>query len=194
MSCSTFDLKGYFLGEFDERDRRLVEEHLAGCADCREELERLRMTHTALLSVKDEEIPKRIAFVSDKVFEPRWWQVLWQSGPRLGFASAAMLSVAILVHAYVGSPPAVGPAPVDTAAIEAVVEKEVARRLQAVVEKAVAGVEARQTEKTTELLAAAEQRFEIERQADRLAVQEIFEVLRKRVNIMHLASAYRGGQ
>jgi len=194
MSCSTLDLKSYFLGELAGNDRRLVEEHVTGCASCREELERLRLTHAALLSVRDEEAPKRIAFVSDKVFEPRWWQTLWRSGPRLGFASAAMLSAAILVHAFVRPQAAVAPAPVDTAALEAVVGREVARRVQAAVDVAVAAAEARQAQQTAEALAAAQQRFDMERRADFLAVQENFEVLMKRANVMHLASAYRGGQ
>lgn len=194
MSCSTFDLKGYLLDELAEEDRRGVQQHLAGCAGCREEFDRLRIMHTALLSVRDEEIPKRIAFVSDKVFEPRWWQVLWQSGPRLGFASAAMLSVAILVHGFTRPPVAVEPAPIDMAAIEAVVEKEVTRRVQVAVEQAVTGSEERQARKMAELLAAAQQRFDMDRQADRLVVQEAFDVLRKRMNVTFLASAYRRGE
>jgi hypothetical protein len=45
-----------------------------------------------LASLEDEEIPRRIAFVSDRVFEPRWWQTMWRSGPVMGFASAALLA------------------------------------------------------------------------------------------------------
>ena len=41
---------------------------------CREELARLRLTLDALSTLREEEMPRRIAFVSDKVFEPRWWQ------------------------------------------------------------------------------------------------------------------------
>ena len=56
----------------------------------REELELLQATRTALQALPQEEAPRRIAFVSDKIFEPRWWQRIWQSGPAMGFASSRM--------------------------------------------------------------------------------------------------------
>ncbi len=100
MSCSSVDLKAYVLGELAAAERAPVAKHLEACQDCREELERLNVTRAALLSLAEEEAPQRIAFVSDKVFEPRWWQTIWHSGPVMGFASAGVLAVAILVHAY----------------------------------------------------------------------------------------------
>ena len=112
MSCSPFDLKDYFLKEMPEPQRRRTEEHIRQCQACREELDRLRLTEAALFALREEEIPQRIAFVSDKVFEPaawrRWWAAFWGSAARLGFASAAMLSIAILVFALMrssGQPP-----------------------------------------------------------------------------------------
>ena len=92
MNCTSIDLKAYFLGEADAPMRRAAEEHLTSCAACQEEHERLRLTQAALFTVREEEMPRRIAFVSDKVFAPRWYQRLWRSGPRLGFAGAAMLA------------------------------------------------------------------------------------------------------
>jgi hypothetical protein len=103
MSCSQFDLKAYFLGEPGAAGRGAVEEHLKACAACREELDRLRLTGAALASVPDEEMPHRIAFVSDKIFEPRGWARFWNSAPRLGFASAAMLSAAIIIHGFIST-------------------------------------------------------------------------------------------
>ena len=47
-----------------------VEAHIKSCTPCREELERLDCTQATLFSLRDEEIPQRIAFVSDKIFEP----------------------------------------------------------------------------------------------------------------------------
>ena len=53
-----------------------MEAHVETCPRCREELDRLRLTEAALFALRDEEIPQRIAFVSDKIFEPsparRW--------------------------------------------------------------------------------------------------------------------------
>src|SRR5579872_5411064 len=108
MSCSPFELRDYFLQELADPQQRQVEAHIKTCQSCQEELDRLRITEAALFSVRDEEIPQRIAFVSDKVFEPspwrRWWASFWGSTARLGFASAAMLSAAIVVHAFHPAP------------------------------------------------------------------------------------------
>jgi anti-sigma factor RsiW len=143
MSCSPFDLKDYFFGELGNDERRAVDQHIAACTGCREELNTLGLTRSALLSVPEEEPPRRIAFVSDKVFEPRWWQKLWISAPQLGFASACVLALAIGFHAMykpaAASPPAVI-AQVDQAQIQA----EVAKQVGAAVQRAVAQSEERQ--------------------------------------------------
>lgn len=127
MTCPQQDLKGYLLGELAEAERRQVADHLGGCSGCREELERLRLTTAALGKLAEEEMPYRIAFVSDKIFEPKGWNWLWNSAPRLGFVSAAMLAAAILVNALVRP----GPTAADVAAMEARIQSEVSRRVQA---------------------------------------------------------------
>jgi len=103
MSCSPFDLKDYFFEELDGAERKQVEAHVTACRACREELNRLRLTGTTLLSLREEEIPRRIAFVSDPVFEPspwrRWLAGFWNTPARLGFGSAALLSAALVVFA-----------------------------------------------------------------------------------------------
>jgi len=195
MSCKRIDLKGYFLGELAEAERRETEAHVRACGECREELERLGATRAALAALPEEEPPRKIAFVSDKIFEPRWWQRFWHSGPQLGFASAAVLAVAILAHAFL-RPGSTAPPPaqaVDTAAIEARIEGEVSRRLQAAVEKAAMESEARQSQRTAELVQALERKFEQQRQADLLAVEENMDMLRKRWNVMYMASSELGG-
>jgi len=189
MSCSQFDLKAYFLGEVAEPDRRPLEEHVKACQGCREELERLSVTRATLVTLADEEIPRRIAFVSDKVFEPRGWRRLWDSGPRLGFASAAVLSMAILVHAFVRpAPVAPPPAAIDVAAIEARVEAEAARRVRTELEKVIAESDRRQTRTAAEMVAAVEGRLERQRRADLLAVEENVNVLRKLYALTYRAS------
>src|SRR5690349_1811051 len=108
MSCSPFDLRDYVLEELSDPQQRQMDSHVKSCSGCREELDRLRLTHTALLAVPDEEIPQRIAFVSDKIFEPapwrRWLASFWGSAAQLGFVSAAMLSAAIVVYAFRPAP------------------------------------------------------------------------------------------
>jgi anti-sigma factor RsiW len=129
MNCSEHDLKGYFLGELRESERRAVEGHLTDCRICQEELAKMRLTRTALGSLPDEEIPHRIAFVSDKIFHPRGWDWLWNSAARLGFASASILAAAIVIHAVVQPAPTASPA--QMAAIEARVRGEIIRQVEA---------------------------------------------------------------
>lgn len=163
MSCSSIDLKEYFFGEASSEDRRRVEDHLESCAGCSEELSRLQLTQATLSALRDEELPHRIAFVSDKVFEPRWYQRLWNSGARLGFVAAAMLACAILVHAFVRPAPAPVLAKADSAQIGLRVQQEVAARVndavQQAVTKAVAEVQQRDDKRYTEFLQAADQKF-----------------------------------
>jgi hypothetical protein len=190
MSCSPFELRDYYFKELAENERRLTEVHVKTCANCREELERLRVTEGVLLTLSDEEIPQRIGFISDPVFQPspfrRGWDALWGSAARLGFASAAMLSVALMVFALARPVPQIStPAPaIDRAALEA----DFSRRLNDAVEKAVAASEARQASQTTELLAKYERRNELETQAMMVRVAEYLEVEKKKLNISILAS------
>src|ERR1700688_2484599 len=128
MNCSSEDLKAYFLGELSSRDKAPVEDHVRACQNCSEELERLKLTHTALLALEEEEVPRRISFVSDRVFEPRWYETIWRSGPAMGFASAVILAAAILTYGFTRPVVAVTPT-VDTTQIEQRIEREVNARL-----------------------------------------------------------------
>ncbi len=165
MSCSPFDLRDYFLQELaDPQQRQQVESHVRTCQPCREELERLQLTEAALFSLREEEIPQRIAFVSDKVFEPspvrRWLAAFWGSAARLGFASAAMLSVALIVFA--ATRPAPAPALVANTAA-AVNSVDIEQRVQAAADKAAREIEARYAEKTDQLVKSIQQRDQQDR-------------------------------
>jgi hypothetical protein len=97
MSNAPHDLRDYVLDELTPPQRAEVERYLAASVEAREEVERLKLTHQALLSLPDEDPPRRIAFVSDKVFEPslprRLWHNFWQGAPRLAVGLAAVLLV-----------------------------------------------------------------------------------------------------
>lgn len=189
MSCSPFNLKDYLLEELAESQHRQVEQHVRGCDGCRQELQRLRLTQTSLLALREEEIPQRIAFVSDKVYEPsrlrRWWQALWISPARLGFVSAAMLSVAILGAALIRPAPVAAPAAQPDLAR---LEDAFVQRLHVAVRQAVAESEARQQQRTEDLVKAAERRYEFEQKAMLLTMQQNLEVLQKRFNSIIVAS------
>ncbi len=185
MSCSLLDIKEYFAGEAAADDRRRIEKHLADCNDCREELARLQLTQASLLALREEEIPRRIAFVSDKVFEPRWYQRIWNSGPKLAFVAASLLACAIVVHGFVrpAVPSPAAPAPsMDADALEARIQRQTAARVDEAVAKAVAASEERQQRKTAELLKTMERRFEHERQIEVATYSGQLGLLQKQIN------------
>jgi hypothetical protein len=204
MSCSPFDLRDYFLKELSAEEQVQVDGHLKGCAPCREELDRLQLTGAALFSLRDEEIPQRIAFVSDKIFEPspmrRWFDAFWGSTARLGFASAALLSCSIFYFA--ATRPA--PAPNRPAVIERVTadakagpsQAEIQQQIQRAVSQAVADVEARQAVKTTKLVADLEARTNEIRRSLQLAAsqQELDRKRQQRSEKMEMAQLVTGGE
>lgn len=189
MSCN-YDLKQYALGEAAPDDARRIEAHAATCPSCRDELSRLQLTRMSLLTLRDEELPRRIAFVSDKVFEPRWYVRLWNSAPQLGFVAAALLACAILIHAFAGPPPPppVTATAVDTRALEQRLQAEVEARIQTAVTKAVAQAEDRQHLRTVELLQASERRHEFDRRATLAALAEQTRILERQVSNMYVAT------
>ena len=138
MSCSLYesrpDWKGYVLGELTTLERRDAEAHASSCPACRQELAEVRLTLDSLSALRDEEMPRRIAFVSDKVFEPRWWQMFVSPT----FASACVVAVAILVHAFAAAGGG---------------DQAVQAKVDAAVTKAVAEVELRHSEQTRAMLA-----------------------------------------
>ena len=123
MSCSFFDSKpeskpdwkAYVLREMSADAARQAEAHLATCSICHEEVATLRLTLDTLSTLREEEMPRRIAFVSDKVFEPRWWQRVFSPT----FAAGALVTVAILIHG------AMRPSQIPQAQVEAAVNKAV---------------------------------------------------------------------
>ena len=185
MSCSPFDLKDYFLKELPSPQRLQVEAHVKTCDTCCEDLDRLQLTEAALFSLRDEEIPQRIAFVSDKIFEPsplrRWFAGFWGSTARLGFASAAMLSCAIFYFAATRTAPAPNrPAVIERVTVAAAPSPaEIQKQIQQAVAVAVAEVEARQAEKTNKLVADLELRSDEMRRSLQLVAGE-YELDRKR--------------
>lgn len=198
MNCSPFDLRDYFLKELSDPEQRQVDAHVRSCQVCREEVEHLRLTEASLLCLRDEEIPQRIAFVSDKIFEPsplrRWFGDFWASTARLGFASAAMLSAAIVFSSLHPVGQAAMPiasatqVPVQPPAIvQPVSDADIQSRIDAAVIKAVAVVKDRQLEEDKALL----QQLDSVRQRAILAAGEL-EFDRRRSSMAKYQSASYG--
>jgi anti-sigma factor RsiW len=127
VSCASYDWKAYALGELSPVERRDAEAHASTCTACRDELAGFRLTLDALSTLRDEEVPRRIAFVSDKVFKPTWWQELL----RPSFAAGCVIAAAILVHAFVRPASQVDlQARIDTSVARAVADTELRHEKQ----------------------------------------------------------------
>ncbi len=193
MKVTADILKDYVFGELDAAGRREVEAAVAADAGLREELARLQVTQSAMFALREEELPRRIAFVSDKVFEPTWWQVWLNSGPRMAFASAALLAGAIVFHgAAAGPPPAAAPV-VQTAAFdekqfEQRVRDEVARVLPAALEAA----EQRHRTQLATVLKEAEGKYQRLRQDDVMAMEASYSLFREKQAAMLVSLAQSG--
>jgi len=187
MSCSSHLLRDYFFGELRAEERQAVEQHVAVCSGCREDLNALALTRSALLSVPEEEPPRRIAFVSDKVFEPRWWQKLWTSGPQLGFASACVLAAAIVVHGYAGvrQQPPQQPQPVVAQIDQA--------RINSEIERAVAAAEQRQTAEIMRVVNTRLKQSEREHRTELLSVRDFVVRMHKQNALVRHAAYLRDG-
>ena len=192
MSCSPFDLRDYYFKDLAENERRLTEVHVKTCAHCREELERLRGTETALLALPDEEIPQRIGFVSDPVFQPSAFRRGWTCSSGLCRAIGFRIRRHALgrLGGFFAHPP-------RSASRRAGSRHNPSRRAEAdvsqrcepcAVAQAVAESEARQLAQTQELLAASDRRHALETQDMKVRVEEYIEVEKKRQNTLILAS------
>lgn len=182
MTCTPFDLRDYYFEGLDAMERRQVEEHLATCVSCAAELESLRLTSLALKSLPEEEVPRRIAFVSDKVFEPsavvRFWRTFWASGLRMASAAAIVLAGAIVFHAFRQPPP------VQTVRIVQPPVIDTRLEIQDAVSKAVTESEARNDAK---LRAFAEENAR-EKEQLRVRFQEMLDYQERRNRVMTVAS------
>ena len=174
MTCQELDWTGFALDEITAPDRRRMEEHLLTCAACGDELEAVRLTMTAMKRVPIRAMPQRISFVSDPVLEPSWWRRFLLSGPKLGFASAAMLSMAILAHGVVMRP--------QSASVQQIARQVPAEEIRAQV---LAEVSAR--------LTAQEKKVEERRQEDLADLRIAFDTMHKRWNNIYLSAARYGG-
>ncbi len=185
MDHSQIDLNAYALGEGTPAERAAAAAHLAQSSEAALEFERLQLTLTALGSLRDEEMPRRIAFVSDPVFEPSLWQRFWNSGPRLAFGGAAMLACAITAHGFLMRP-VVQPVVQASAQISQA-------DVDAAVEKAVQAVEARTENRVRQEVSLAvnktEKRFTQEIQMMAASFQENDTLLRKQMNRMYVTNA-----
>lgn len=193
------DLRDYAMGELAADARAAIERHIAGCGECAAELAALQLTTAALRAVPDREIPQRIGFVSDRIFEPspvsRWFSGFWNSAARLGFAAACVLSVALVVTAY--HRPASNGA--GYRAVEASLSKaDVDREVDQAVANAVAKVRKEDSEINAKAMAAAlaesDRKHEKQNQALLVAMEENLTVMQKRLSTFTMLASNDTGR
>lgn len=174
-------LHDYAMGELAPAEYAALEQHVAVCGECAVELDRLRITTAALRILPDREIPQRIAFVSDKVFQPsplgRFFGGFRNSAAWLGFASACVLSGAIVFSA--------SHRPAEIRTVVQAANVDVSKQVNDAVTKAVAQVRAEDAVK----IEKANQKIEREYDARLAEVAESYAVLQKRLGSSLLASA-----
>lgn len=163
MSCP--DVKDLLFGEVKEPERSARLAHLSACEACALEYERLEATAAALKLVPEEEPPVRIRFVSDRVFEQRWWQralgggAIWANA---GFALATCAAAVTLIWFEASRPGAAGGQQAGNAS-SAEVQRLVDARVAAAVTQAVAESDRRHDGEMKAMLTAFE-REQTERQ------------------------------
>ncbi|HYA18060.1 MAG TPA: hypothetical protein VEF06_11370 [Bryobacteraceae bacterium] len=173
------ELRDYAMGEGDRTAREAMAKHVAACGECAAEMKSLELTTAALRMLPEREVPQRIAFVSDRVFEQsaasKWFGGFWNSAARLGFASASVLAIALVIAAY--RPGASSPQ--QQVMIPASVSKgDVDRAVNEAVAKAVAQVR----EQDAAVLAAAEQKHEQEHKALMVTMGQNLDYLERKMN------------
>lgn len=169
-----------FDDQLPQAERRAMELHLAACGACVMELDQLRVTAAVLRTLPDREIPQRIAFVSDRVFEPSAFRRFWNSGARLGFASACVLAVALVVSAWHYRP---------AAEIHTVVQTPSASEINAAVAKAVAQVRAQDAQMIQAAVQQSERKRDAEYSSQMIAIGESFNRLQKSLTLGYATMA-----
>jgi anti-sigma factor RsiW len=174
-------LRDYAFDELPAIDRPEMERHIGACPDCAAELDQLRLTTAALRILPDREIPQRIAFVSDKVFQPspvtRFLRSAWA-----GLASAGLMAAALIftvVHQ---------PAPRVRTIIQSAsgtdVTQQVAKQIDEAVSRAVQQAHTQDAELTKAALAEAETRHQREHRVLMVEMEQSLEYIQKRLGTM----------
>lgn len=171
-------LRDYAFDELPTPERATMERHIAACESCDSELRAIQLTTATLRAIPDREVPQRIAFVSDKIFEPspvaRFFRGFFTSGAQLGFASACLLAGAIIFSAM--------HRPVEVRTIVATAtNQDVSQQIDQAVKKAVAQIREEDSRLTQTALASAETRHREEHKALLVSMQETVDVMQKRM-------------
>jgi anti-sigma factor RsiW len=202
MDCSKFDWKAYVLEEVSAAQAGEYARHAESCGRCREEVAALTATTAALRAMPLAEVPRQIVFVSDPVLTTPWWRRLWTASPQWGFASAAVLALAIVAHGMMVSRNTPAPAPAQIAAetqqqidqrVATLVDARVQQRTNEEVRRALTDFQKQLAEQDRLQAVKLDQRIDAQRESDRKAVSFAYERLERRLNYVMLSARNGGG-
>ncbi len=94
-------LSSYIDGEVSAAERRRVEAHAAGCAECSDEIESLRATVELVRALPELELPRSFELTRLPEEEPRVSLGVW--APRLATSVAGLLLVGLLAADFAGT-------------------------------------------------------------------------------------------
>ncbi len=162
-----------------------------------DELNRLLELREALLSLEDEDPPRRTVLVgAPSSAEASWWRRMLAFGsPGWGFAGALALALAVLAHGWMARPFASGPATnevvakapavavspeLDAEAVNARIDAAVEQRLAAAITRVKAELRQEHEQETKRLVNAAEQRLEREHDNEMYQMREAVAFIQKK--------------
>lgn len=162
------------------------------------ELNRLLELRETLLSLEDEEPPRRTVLVGAPAeADAPWWKRLAGFGsPGWGFAGALALALAVLAHGWMARPVApdlvaresveqapasvAAPAALDADAVNARIDAAVERRLAGAITEVKAELRQEHQRETKRLVNAAEQRLEREHDREMYQMREAVAFIQKK--------------
>ncbi|MDZ7636708.1 MAG: hypothetical protein U5J83_00380 [Bryobacterales bacterium] len=196
------------LARTPEAELQAINEH----PERQEELNRLLQLREALLSLEDEEPPRRTVLVAPPVVANPWWKaVLGFTSPGWGFAGAMALAAAILAHGWLARPasealvakvppasiasPVASGNSVDLADLNAHIDALLQQRLLGAVTDVKAELRQEHQKEAKQLVAAAEQRLQEQHDAEMFQMREAVTFIQKKYGRQMVANvAFIGEQ
>src|SRR5690606_27595758 len=190
------------LARTPEAELQAINEH----PESQDELNRLLQLRETLLSLEDEEPPRRTVLVGAPVESgtPWWKRAMGFAVPGWGFAGAMALALAILTHGWMTRPAApefVAQAPAavtsaaafDAEAVNARIDAAVAQRLAGSIAEVKAELRQEHQREAQRLVAAAEQRLERQHDNEMFQMREAVAFIQKKYGRQMVANvAYMG--
>jgi hypothetical protein len=196
------------LARTPEAELQAISEH----PERQEELNRLLQLREALLTLADEEPPRRTVLVAPATERMPWWRSqLGFGAPGWGFAGAMALAAAILAHGWLmrpvnpvlqvasnpagsGAPTATGTITLSDAQIEARVNAAVEQRLGSLLQQVRAELKTEHQREAQRLVAAAEERLQQQHDAEMFQMREAVTFIQKKYGRQMVANVAFAGE